>query len=51
LSLNPSASSSLYGRALVKAKMGDQSGSEADLAAEKAIRPDVGRELQQIVSP
>ena len=41
----PDFADSLYGRALAKRKRGDAAGSEADLAASKALRPDVAQEF------
>jgi tetratricopeptide (TPR) repeat protein len=45
LKLNPKQAASLYGRGLAKFKKGDAGGSEADIAAAKAIQADVVEEF------
>jgi tetratricopeptide (TPR) repeat protein len=41
----PEFADSLYGRGLAKRKKGDAAGGEADVAAAKALRPDVAEEF------
>ena len=38
---DPKDADSLYGRGLAKLKSGDKAGGEADIAAAKAIKPDI----------
>jgi len=38
---NPKDADSLYGRGMAKLKSGDRAGGEADIAAAKAIKPDI----------
>lgn len=45
LVLAPKMAAPLYGRGITKIRRGDQSGGSADIAAAKAIDPDVAREL------
>jgi tetratricopeptide (TPR) repeat protein len=45
LQLNPKLASALYGRGLARSKTGDQAGSDADIAAAKAITAGVGDEF------
>ena len=41
----PNFADSLYGRGLAKRKKGDATGGQADVAAAKALRPDVAEEF------
>jgi tetratricopeptide (TPR) repeat protein len=41
IATNPKDADSLYGRGMAKLKSGDKSGGEADIAAAKAIQPDI----------
>ena len=38
---NPKDANSLYGRGMAKLKSGDRAGGDADIAAAKAINPDI----------
>ena len=45
LKLSPKNAWSLYGRGMAKRKKGDTAGSQADLAAAKALRADIAEEF------
>ncbi len=45
LELNPKMANSLYGRSLIERRGGDQFHADQDLAAAKAIQPDIEEDL------
>ena len=51
LAINPRIESSLYGRGLAEFKNGDRGASQRDIAAAKAIDPDVANEFAELGLP
>jgi tetratricopeptide (TPR) repeat protein len=47
LSLNPKMAPALYGRGLAKLKQGDAGGGNADIAAAKALTPNIADEFDR----
>ena len=45
LQLDPKLASAFYGRGLARLKSGDQAGADADIAAAKALAPDIADEF------